>query len=162
MIVAMKCPASYQDGNLRSPSESSFNMHSISEEYYKYVQPYEQGVPTITTYIQYTCTCDNQIVLCILYVCVWVLVTSKDTNGVKAVLKSYLNLIIHLNPYSQTTFQFLQPPKSTMKIMDNVGSPKMIMRLQKGLQPVVVLQLGSSSMNALCTNCMMAIVKILI
>lgn len=94
--------------------------------------------------------------LCILYVCVWVLVTSKDTNGVKAVLKSYLN------PYSQTTFQFLQPPKSTMKIMDNVGSPKMIMRLQKGLQPVVVLQLGSSSMNALCTNCMMAIVKILI
>ena len=25
---------SYQDGNLRSLSESSFNMHSISEEYY--------------------------------------------------------------------------------------------------------------------------------
>ena len=56
---AARASIGYQDGNLRSLSESSFNMHSISVEYYKYVQPYEQGVPTITTYIQYTCTCDN-------------------------------------------------------------------------------------------------------
>ena len=90
---------------------------------------------------------------------VWVLVTSKDTNGVKAILKSCLKLY-SFEPLNY--FPIFQPSKSTMKIMDNVDPPKMIMRLEKCLQPIVILQLGSSSMNALCTNCMMAIVKILI
>ena len=98
-----------------------------------------------------------------MYVCVWVLVTSKDTNGVKNVLKSdFEPLFIWTLILKTTYFPIFQPSKSTMKIMDNVSSPKMIMRLPKGLKPIVVLQLGSSSMNALCTNCMMAIVKILI
>ena len=82
-------------------------------------------------------------------------------------LKTFWSRILNLYSFEPLfsnlhTFQFFQPSKSTMKIMDNVSSPKMIMRLPKGLKPIVVLQLGSSSMNALCTNCMMAIVKILI